>query len=426
MYKTVQYDPDRQLAAAPDPEQAEHRYTRLAGHRQAMQALQAAPPALAAGVLALLGYSNFLSNFLLCRPQALPRLLQEPALHAVGRCRNAGELRLCKYQELFKIACRELGGLWDCEQVLRAQSALADAILARALLLCIPADDGPGPCVLALGKLGGAELNFSSDVDLAFVSAAQPDGPAATAALNRYTRLLDERTEEGFLYRVDLRLRPWGPAGPLLLSVDAVGHYFASGAQAWERLAWMRMRPVTGALAAGRELQERLQPLLYPRSLDTATLQGWVHIKARLSRQRNHPGSWDVKAGAGGIRDLEFFAQLLQFLHGARRPELRVAATQTVLSRLPAAGLLSPQEAARARAAYQYLRSIENRLQMVDERQTHQLPNDTGTRLRLARSMGMQELADFESRLQDCRTVARNCFDSVLPLTLDASLTTGQ
>ena len=425
MHKTVQYDPYTQLVAAPDPEQAEHRYTRLAEHRQAIQALQAAPPALAAGVLALLGYSNFLSNFLLCRPQALPQLLQEPDLRTVGQCRNASELRLCKYQELFKIACRELGEVWDCEQVLRAQSALADAVLARALLLCIPAGE-PELCVLALGKLGGAELNFSSDVDLAFVSAAQPDGAAVVAALNHYTRLLNERTEEGFLYRVDLRLRPWGPAGPLLLSVDAVGDYFASGAQAWERLAWMRMRPVTGALAVGMELRERLQPLLYPRSLDVATLQAWVRIKERLSRQRSHPGSWDVKAGEGGIRDLEFFAQLLQFLHGARRPELRATATQTVLSRLPAAGLLSPQEAARARAAYQHLRTIENRLQMVDERQTHHLPDDPPARLRLARSMGIPELSDFESRLQDCRAVARNCFDSVLPLTLDTSLTTGQ
>ena len=406
------------LDQAPDPSLAERRYNELASNAGAVRALQASPPALQAGVIRLLGYSNFLSHYLLGRPDQLPVLLEEPGLESAEPCGDATALRHYKYRELFRITCRDLGGAWDCEQVLLALSRLAEAVLRRALALATVQHPLPAqPCVLALGKLGGAELNFSSDVDLVFLC-EDLDAAALRAMTDRlqtYTQMLDTREPEGFLYRVDLRLRPWGKSGPLLLSVDATENYLAGNAQGWERLAWMRMRPVAGAVALGEELMRRMRSFLYPRMLDAMELQEWAAVKQKMHRHRNRPGCWDVKAGEGGIRDLEFFVQVLQQLHGSRLLELRTPSTLKALASLPLLGLLSATEAAQVRATYLYLRALENRLQMVDERQTHHLPASATARLRLARAMGAPDVAHVEARLAEYRAVARGCFERVLP-----------
>lgn len=403
---------------APDPDLAEQRYTQLAASVGALSALRTAPQALQVGVIRVLGYSNFLSHYLLSRPEQLCTLLVEPGFEAVERCSDAVALRHYKYRELFRITCRDLGGAWDCQQVLSALSVLAETVLQRAMELA--AQHHPvtaNPCVLALGKLGGGELNFSSDVDLVFLCGEldATELSAAVAQLQAYTRMLDAREPEGFLYRVDLRLRPWGEAGPLLLSVDATENYFSGDSQGWERFAWMRMRPIAGEVELGMALKQRMQSFLYPRSLDVEELREWVSIKQKMHKHRERPSHWDVKAGEGGIRDVEFFVQILQLLHGARQLKLRTPSTLGALANFPKLGLLSFAETGRVRAAYLYLRALENRLQMVDERQTHHLPANEAVRLKLARAMGEPDMAKFEAQLEEHRKVAQSCFERVLP-----------
>lgn len=415
---------ERCLEEAPDPEAALRRFEQLAADDGLRRRVELLPGEGLQRLVRVLGFSEFLFHFLRREPAAVELCARPLETGVLPADTSPRDLRRYKYRELFKIAMAELSGEWPNERVLKSLTGLAETVLRRVFDNA-PDDGDVTVCVLALGKLGAGELNFSSDVDLVFVPSVPEAGDAverlrqAGARLSERARLLGERTEDGFLYRVDLRLRPWGRDGPLLMPSDAMEDYYALHSDPWERLAWLRARPVAGVSAPGSELLECLQPFIYLRSLGTDDVEGLVQLKHRLSGAYERAGGWDVKRGVGGIRELEFFVQVLQLLHGARTPVLRTTGTLLALDGLDRAGLLETGIVAEARTAYLFLRRVEHALQMIDERQTHLLPAARSSRRLLARALapghGATALDWFEERLEWSRAIVRSCFERILP-----------
>ncbi|MGZ8345759.1 MAG: bifunctional [glutamine synthetase] adenylyltransferase/[glutamine synthetase]-adenylyl-L-tyrosine phosphorylase [Allosphingosinicella sp.] len=286
----------------------------------------------------------------------------------------------------------DLAGLLSVVRVTAELSDLADRTLERALARAIaervPETEAQGFAVIALGKLGGHELNYSSDVDLIFLydparlprrPREEPDQSALRIA-QRTVELVQKRTEDGYAFRVDLRLRPSPEVTPIALPVDAAISYYEAAALPWERSAFIRARMVAGDGPLGRYFLEALHPFVWRRSLDFGAIG---EIQSITRRIRDHyaqgqgfgPG-FDLKRGRGGIRELEFFVQIHQLIHGGRQPELRSASTLEALAALARAGRIDEAEAQSLRDAYCLFRTIEHRLQMVDDRQTHSLPRD--------------------------------------------------
>ncbi|MBI2993869.1 MAG: hypothetical protein HYY48_06805 [Gammaproteobacteria bacterium] len=421
------------IALAPDPQAAARRLESMHDVAPLMRAVHHLPPRPLQEFVAVVSVSAFLFRTLCRHPELVPLTGSPPIVADLDRCEGVAELRRAKYRELYRIACMDLGAQVDYGEVLRALSALADGIVNRAVALDVVGTDDwiwrDALCVMALGKLGARELNFSSDIDLIFVSdghepSGHDIGPFQERLLQSargLSRLLEEKDDAGFLYRVDLNLRPWGRSGPLFMSVDGTEHYYESSSDIWERYAWLRARPLAGAVALGQDLLERLRPFRFLRSLSGGDLERFVDIKSEMGRARVRHGHWNVKVGDGGIRDIEFFIQTLQLLNGARDPGLQSTNTLEALSGLAAAGLVGAEDAQRIRRSYLFLRRLENRLQMIDEQQVHELPDDPERRTVLARSMGVARgegsdvLERFEGVLEEARTVARNCFESILP-----------
>lgn len=384
-------------------------------------------------VITIVSLSDFLYHYLCLHPDLLR---EDPGPSAMLDLRSADSyeaLRRIKYRELYRITWMDLCADAPCDQVLAALSRLADRILNRALQLAMDsgeADFGKDSlAILGLGKLGAAELNFSSDVDLVFASenharAGMDIGAFQEALMNslrRFTRALEERTSEGFLYRVDLNLRPWGRSGPLFMAIDDMEHYYEASSDAWERFAWLRARCVAGSPELAGDLLRRLQPFVFSRSLSSSDLDRFIEIKNEMSKARRRRGRWNVKLGDGGIRDIEFFVQMLQLVNGGKHACLRTTGTLHALTGMEEAGLIDRTEHSELRESYLFLRRLENRLQMVDEAQTHELPEDPRRRLILARSLRVpgasgEEVAHrFEAELLLHRSIARGYFERILP-----------
>jgi glutamate-ammonia-ligase adenylyltransferase len=424
---------DRCIERAPDPVAAAHRLMELRADAELRRRIDALDESRLGLLAAVVSVSHFLFHFLRRHPDIIAETGRPPAADGrVADCADAAALRLAKYRQLYLITCMDLRNDDDYGPVLAALTRLAEEVLRRALRLV---DDTGGVlhehlCVVALGKLGASEINFSSDVDLLFVSgnhaAAGLDIDAYQKrlmdGLRAFTRLLEQRTEGGFLYRVDLNLRPWGRSGPLFMAVDDMEHYYEASSDAWERFAWLRARPVAGSIALGEDLRGRLGPFMYMRSLSSDDLERFVDMKRELSRVRQRSGYWNVKVGDGGIRDIEFFIQTLQIVNAAHRPTLQGTNTLSTLRGLAAEGLVSGPDAAAAERSYVFLRRLENRLQMQGEQQTHALPDEPAQRLLLARSLGVRGRDDgeilerFETELLTHRTVARGFFERILPV----------
>jgi len=423
---------DQLLAAAPDPRAAGDRLEQLREDGEARRILDALAPESLRAVINLISISRFLFHFI-CRQPAAMAIIGSgtPILPPAHRVIDPDLLLETKYRELLRIAAVDLEARQPYEQVLQDLSDLAVRTVGSALDLAGIGGALGKPrdalCIFALGKLGAAELNFSSDLDLIYVSANGTDGEIEVFqkqlmdGLLRFSRLLEERSEKGFLYRVDLNLRPWGRSGPLFMALDDTEHYYEASSDAWERIAWLRARPVAGAMVLGDELLQRLQPFLYRRSLSSEDLDRFVSIKNDMASARRRRGQWNVKVGEGGIRDVEFFVQILQLVNAARHPRLKSTSTLRSLSGLAECGLVPADDARDMRAAYLFLRRLENRLQMIDEQQTHELPEDPAHRLLLARSLGLPGHSDdeflemFETELLVNRSVAQNAFERILP-----------
>ena len=423
---------DQLLAAAPDPRAAGARLEQLREDREARRLLDTLAPESLRAVVNLISLSRFLFHFI-CRQPAAMAVIGTGAPIVPPPCRvvDSAVLLETKYLELLRIASMDLEARQPYEQVLQDLSNLADRTVKSTLELAgIPGASGKlrdAVCIFALGKLGAAELNFSSDLDLIYVSANGANGDIELFqkqlmdGLLRFSRLLEERNETGFLYRVDLNLRPWGRSGPLFMALDDTEHYYEASSDGWERIAWLRARAVAGALSLGEELLQRLQPFLFRRSLSSQDLERFVSIKNDMASARRRRGQWNVKVGDGGIRDIEFFVQILQLVNAARHPRLKSTSTLRSLSGLAECGLVPAEDVRDMRAAYLFLRRLENRLQMVDEQQTHELPEDPAHRLVLARSLGLPGTSDdemlemFETELLVNRSVARRAFERILP-----------
>ena len=375
----------------------------------------------------------------------------DEALAGVAPEQEDDALRRYKYLELARITLRDasddLVPLETVSETLAELSHLADALLARALKLATrslanrlgsphwtgPAGEEVSPrfCVLGLGKLGSEELNYSSDVDLVYVfetepvSAAGSGDPSEIGPQEYFTRLAHEfgrrvatSTAEGFLYRVDVGLRPEGAQGPLVVQGNWLAIYCDSWAATWEQAAWMKARPVAGDLRFGWDMIRSLAPVLYRSAMDFAGVEGIRSMKRRIERELERRGEdFDVKLGQGGIRDVEFVAQALQLLHGGRIPQVRGRSTQRSLTSLAECGVLEREQAEGLLASYRFLRRVENRLQMREERQTHRIPIPEAARQRLARSLGYagsDAVAAFDAELESQRQRVRASFDLLL------------
>jgi glutamate-ammonia-ligase adenylyltransferase len=360
------------------------------------------------------------------------------------------KLREFKQREMLRIAARDLARLGGALEIIREISDVADVCLDAVLRLCLQplarrlgrpfhaAPDGRWQatrfCVLGLGKLGGQELNYSSDVDVMFVYSeeghvfkVQPRPHEQTgksmASHVFYTRLAESMiaevtrlTPQGALFRVDLRLRPEGAAGPLARSLGSFETFYAQWGQTWERMMLIKARPVAGDAELGAEFLEMIQPFRYPRSLGEGTFRGVTAMKARLEHEVVKPGELErnVKLGRGGIREVEFIVQTLQLLQAGKQPFLQGAATIPALEKLAAYHLLSPADAKDLAESYLFLRDVEHRLQMEAGQQTHTIPTARQARERLARLMGFETLSAFESARQTHSRQIRRLYEKIL------------
>ncbi|HEY1991669.1 MAG TPA: bifunctional [glutamate--ammonia ligase]-adenylyl-L-tyrosine phosphorylase/[glutamate--ammonia-ligase] adenylyltransferase, partial [Gammaproteobacteria bacterium] len=278
--------------------------------------------------------------------------------------------------------------------------------------------------VLGLGKLGAKELNFSSDVDLilTYPEAGASDGAWPLDNEEYFLRLgqklvkaLDETTADGFVFRVDLRLRPFGEAGPLALSFDAMETYYQNHGREWERYAFIKARPMAGDLKAGEKLLQSLRPFVYRRYLDYGAFESLRDMKAMLTQEVGRRGLSDnVKLGPGGIREIEFIGQMFQLVRGGREPQLRERGIVPVLRFLGQKGYLDAKDAEALLKAYAFLRRVENRLQEAADQQLHDLPEDEVGRMRLIFSLGFPDWAAFRAALDAERAEVHRVFQSVV------------
>jgi glutamate-ammonia-ligase adenylyltransferase len=349
---------------------------------------------------------------------------------------------------LFRIGARDVLGSATLDDTLAAITTLAEvaidaavthlrAWLARETGDAVDADGRPiGFVVLGLGKLGGGELNYSSDVDLVYLHEGAP--PAAGAPdpkdffsrlASEVTRAIGEQTADGVVFRVDLRLRPEGAAGVLVNSVDGALTYYEGWGDTWERGALAKARPVGGDVVLGEHFIEEVRPFVYRRHLDYQTLEDLRRMKARVDAEQAEqaPGIRDVKLGAGCIREVEFVVQALQLIHGGHEAAVRVPGTRAALRELERHAMVSGEEAAMLREAYVFLRDVEHAIQVVEQRRTQRLPTDAVALRALARRLGYgtgrrgrpaggDELAAFESDWARHTTDVRDAFVRFLEL----------
>ena len=436
----------------------------------ALAQLEKLSPASARVFGALVSGSQFLSELLQPHPELLSifdsERLQFP--HRTEGLRNEvekflqpklaareyqdalAELRRFKQREMLRIAARDLGQLSNVVEITREISNLADVCLNAALQIVsqqITEKYGrpyhqdakqhwqPTPfCILGLGKLGGQDLNYSSDVDITFLYGdegevfKEPPGkkasPRPVMSTHQFFAKLSEAlsaeisrpTQDGFLYRVDLRLRPEGDAGPLARSLESYENYYAEWGQTWERMMLIKARHVAGDKGLGSEFLEMIQSFRYPRSVSPEILHEIAATKDRIENEVVRAGELErnVKLGRGGIREIEFIVQSLQVLHAGRLPFLQIPQTLPCLAKLPQYDLLSPEDARQLDAACRFLRDVEHRLQMENNLQTHTIPEDRPSQSRLARLMNFKSLGAFQKALHTHTGNVRRVYESLL------------
>ncbi len=366
--------------------------------------------------------------------ELLDRLLQD-----VGSVAKQADLmrtlRQRRHRELVRIAWRDLAGWASLAETLGELSDLADASVEAALnwLECDFATRHGAPTgrdgqssrliVLGMGKLGGHELNFSSDIDLilAYDSLGETSGPHPLSHEEYFIRLaralgqvLSEKTADGFVYRVDTLLRPFGKSGPLAMHVDAMEQYYQNHGREWERYALIKARPVAGDRAAGEHLLQALRPFIYRRYLDFSAFESLREMKALIEQQLHRNGYKDnIKLGAGGIREVEFVAQAFQLIRGGQDRSLQQRSLLRVLEVLGQEGLLPEFAVNGLREAYEFLRRTENRLQAWQDQQTHELPLDDERRQALALAMDFPDWDTFHHALERQRRRVHQQFEQV-------------
>jgi len=446
-----------------DPQRARHFFDLLAA-TSAGTALKACSAEQARVLAALFSGSRALSNLLVAQPDWLEALdagalkfsrRKQGFRNEVNRCLQVlldamdfstalARLREFKQREMLRIGARDLARLGKLAEIMQEVSDVADVCLEVVWQICWRQltkrygqpfhQDTSGcwqptaGCVLGMGKLGGQELNYSSDVDVLFVYSEEGNvfrevpskgmTPRAVMSNHQFFNRLAEAfvaevsrmTGEGALYRIDLRLRPEGGAGPLTRSLAGYENYYAQWGQTWERMMLVKARGVAGDATLAAEFLEMIQPFRYPRSINESALREVVAMKGRIEHEvlKADELERNVKLGRGGIREIEFVAQALQVLHAGRQPFLQGAQTVPCLGKLVQYELLSKEESQQLTEAYCFLREVEHRLQMEDNLQTHTIPAERLAQERLSRLMGFATAAEFEAVR---RTHTRNVRD---------------
>ncbi|MDJ0873879.1 MAG: bifunctional [glutamate--ammonia ligase]-adenylyl-L-tyrosine phosphorylase/[glutamate--ammonia-ligase] adenylyltransferase [Desulfobacterales bacterium] len=346
-------------------------------------------------------------------------------------------LRRFRKDEMLRIAWRDLSGRAPLDEILSELSHLADVCIVKALGL-LHADlarhygqpSGPDGrplqmVVVGMGKLGARELNFSSDVDLIFAFAERGQTVGTERPITNddfFTRLarqliqtLGQVRADGFVFRVDTGLRPFGEGGPLVMSFNAMETYYQSQGREWERYAWIKARVVAGDDSDGRDLLALMRPFVYRRYLDYGVFESLREMKTKIALEVRRKGmDHDIKLGAGGIREVEFFVQFFQLIRGGVVPALQERRLLAVLKHLERNGYIDADICAHLTAAYIFLRRVEHRLQAFADQQTHRLPAEKLERERLARAMGFEAQGAFENTLQQHRDWVHRQFATLL------------
>ncbi len=346
-------------------------------------------------------------------------------------------IRRVRNRELARIAWRDVVLEAKVMQITAELTAFADACIITGLAWAAVqlearfgrprgTDDGPiTMTVIGMGKLGGHELNFSSDIDLVFAFPEAGNTAAGRREIanqeyfdrlgKRVIALLNDQTAAGFVFRVDMRLRPFGDSGPLTSNFDALEHYYQLHGRDWERYAFIKARIITGAEGDRKRLRAILKPFVYRRYIDYGAIEAVREMKALISAEVARKDREDnVKLGSGGIREIEFIGQTFQLIRGGREAQLRQRSILAVLQACAELRLLEPADAAALADAYRFLRRTEHRLQQVADRQTHQLPSDEIEQSRLAFGMGFPSYGTFDAELTRHRDVVRRCFQALL------------
>ncbi len=433
-----------------------------AGVSERWQAFSDAQPGLAARISAspplaeslprVWGASEYVADLCLRRPDLLSDWLDRDGL-TEGGMRDDGPktriapdldeaafmaaLRAHRHRHMLRIAWRDLAGWASLEETLAALSGLADACILEVLAYSArrlagrhgwPGDDDNGErnelLVIAMGKLGARELNFSSDIDLVFLypAAGDSDGPKPLDHTTWFTRqarhcirLLDEVTAEGFVFRVDARLRPFGDSGPLVISFAALEAYLQGHGRDWERYAWVKARALGGTKRQCAAVNELLRPFVYRRYLDFGVFESLRSMKAKVARMSSQQSrQHDLKLGPGGIREIEFVVQCYQLIRGGSEPALRVPGLLEALDGLVRHGHLDAESAALLSEHYRFLRQLENRLQAQQDRQLHTLPGDSVGRARLALAMGAGSWEALRAEIQRRSAAVHDVFNALV------------
>jgi glutamate-ammonia-ligase adenylyltransferase len=457
------------IKTSADPQRAK-RFLELLAAAGAGADLEKASAGQASMLAALLSGSPVLSNLLVAHPDWLaaldiehlrhPRRKQglrrevaawlEPSLAARAYPEACVRLRQFKQQQMLRVAARDLARVAGAPEITREISDVADVCLDSLWQICRQQfaarfgqpyhQDANGQwqatafCVLGMGKLGGQELNYSSDVDVLFLYSEEGQvfkatpirkktPPASMSSHQFFNRLAEayiaevtRMTTDGCLYRIDLRLRPEGDAGPLCRSLASYENYYAQWGQTWERMMLIKARGVAGDEGLAAEFLEMIQPFRFPRSINARVLNEVAAMKDRIENEILRAGELErnVKLGRGGIREVEFIVQALQLLHAGRQPFLQISQTLGCLAKLVQYHLLTADEAEQLEAAYCFLRDVEHRLQMEENLQTHTIPADLPAQERLAKLMGFRTFKSFDAARRTHTGNVRRVYDRLL------------
>ncbi|MCX7920201.1 MAG: bifunctional [glutamate--ammonia ligase]-adenylyl-L-tyrosine phosphorylase/[glutamate--ammonia-ligase] adenylyltransferase [bacterium] len=416
------------LAGSPDPDLALTNFERYASavlNKTELYTFLANNPVAFEYLIRLFSASQFITDVLIRNPEYFDWLLEDrelrmqkgyhelclelrsllSSLQSISRQYNA--LRRFHRRELLRIGARDILGIAEFPIVTAELSDLASSLLQIAIELVTPqiqqqygvpsGTSGNGFAIIGLGKLGGYELNFSSDIDILFVYGEENETSAGISHFEYYNALaeavievLTKPTAQGYVYRVDTRLRPEGSAGPLARSLESYETYYQAYAETWERIALIKARPVAGDELIGKQFMELIVPFVYRRTLDYSDIEEIQRLKLRLQSEATKlvAVTDEVKSGVGGIREIEFTISLLQLFYGGKEPTLRESNTLRAIAQLTANQHLSETESERLQAAYIFLRNVEHRLQSMALLQTHTLPSDQNELQKLARKLG--------------------------------------
>lgn len=372
-----------------------------------------------------------------CGRDEIAHLLANSEFKLSEEAELARAVRQLRKQVMVKLILRDLNGLADLDEVMQAMTALAEIVVRQAqsclmesmrLQFGSPIGEVSKAVqtllVIGMGKLGGGELNVSSDIDLIFVYAeeGETDGPRTLSNHEFFTRLgrrliniINEATGDGYVFRVDMRLRPYGDSGSLVTSFAALEEYLISQGREWERYAWIKARVIsTASQAVMSELKQLYQPFVFRKYLDFGAIDSMRKLHVQIRQEvRRRDRLTNIKLGPGGIREIEFTAQVFQLIRGGQDATLRILPTQRVLKQLAAAEKLSVKVVKDMDAAYVFLRNLEHRLQYLDDQQTQDLPENDEDRQRIAEAMGYEDYAALLKQLDVHRAVVSEQFEQI-------------